>query len=96
MQQHGNQCENECPKGIEETLNEILLGMKKFERAFPDGVEAHRMSHEAMIKAAQAEEKFWTEMKLDLAKKGTWGLLIILMGLMLAGLSVKLGFGAPK
>lgn len=59
--------------------------------AFPDGPGNHRLSHEAMIKAAQAQENFWLEMKLDLAKKGAWGLTIIILGLIIAGLQAKFG-----
>ena len=56
----------------------------------------HRRAHDAMIRAAKAEEDFWREMKLDLAKKGAWGLFLILCGLVVAGISVKLGFGAAR
>ena len=59
--------------------------------AFPDGPDNHRLSHEAMIKAAQAQENFWLEMKLDLAKKGAWGLTIIILGLIITGLQAKFG-----
>jgi hypothetical protein len=44
-----------------------------------------------MIKAAQAQENFWLEMKLDLAKKGAWGLTIIILGLIITGLQAKFG-----
>lgn len=56
--------------------------------AFPDGPESHRVAHEQMIAAAKAEESFWRELKLDLAKKGLWGIVTILCGM------VVLGFGA--
>jgi len=59
--------------------------------AFPDGPDNHRLSHEAMIKAAQAQENFWLEMKLDLAKKGSYGLLIIILGLVITGIQAKFG-----
>ena len=61
-------------------------------RAFPGGdVAAHRMAHEAMISAARAQEQFWRDLRLDIAKKGVWGLLIIVLGLVLVGASTKLG-----
>lgn len=60
--------------------------------AFPEkDPEAHCDYHSAKIRAAQAEERFWNELKLDLAKKGAWGLLIIVLGLLVVGMSAKLG-----
>lgn len=45
-----------------------------------------------MIAAAEAQKEFWQELKLDIAKKGVWGLLIILCGLVITGLAAKFGF----
>lgn len=84
----------DCP--MEQKIDAILKKLEEIESGFPDGPFAHRMSHESMIRAAQAEERFWTEMKLDIAKKGVWGLLIVLIGLVMVGISVKLGIGAPR
>ncbi|UOF81064.1 hypothetical protein [Caudoviricetes sp.] len=47
------------------------------------------------MKAADAEEKFWRELKLDITKKGLWGILIIVLGLILVGLTTKLGLQTP-
>lgn len=66
-----------------------------FMSAFPDGPENHRRSHEAMILAASAQERFWAELRLDVAKKGLWGILILAIGLIVAGLGIKLGI-PPK
>lgn len=58
-------------------------------QAFPDDdVDAHHNFHKAKIDAAKAEERFWHELKLDLAKKGLWGIITVLVGM------VVLGFGA--
>lgn len=62
--------------------------------AFPDGVEGHRKAHEKMIKAAEAEERFWDDLKSDVAKKSIWGILHILIILALGGIAAKLGVGA--
>ena len=78
---------------IKSHLDEISRKLEEINQAFPDGVHAHRVAHEAMIKAATAEESFWREMKLEIAKKGLVGLVVILVGLVLAGVSVKLGLG---
>jgi hypothetical protein len=56
--------------------------------------EGHRRYHEAMIKAASAQEQFWQDLKLEIAKKGVWGLLTIIVGLTLVGISAKFGIGA--
>jgi hypothetical protein len=68
--------QEKCP--LVESINKIMY-------AFPDGPEHHRAAHEAWIKAKHAEEKFWMELKLDLAKKGTWAVLIIVLGLVVLG-----------
>lgn len=59
--------------------------------AFPDGIQNHRNAHQAMIDAAKAQENFWKELKLDLTKKGIWGILTVLVGLALVGLAAKSG-----
>lgn len=56
--------------------------------AFPEGPTKHKEYHQAKINSALAEEKFWSELKLDLAKKGLWGIITILAGMTI------LGFGA--
>lgn len=58
--------------------------------AFPDGTEKHRLAHEKMIKAAEAEESFWRDLKTEIAKKSIWGILHILTILVVAGLGAKL------
>ena len=64
-------------------------------RAFPDGVEAHRTAHEAMIKAAAAEEAFWRGLREDIMHKSIWGILQILLILTVAGLAAKFGLALP-
>ncbi|MDD3885179.1 MAG: hypothetical protein PHW66_09670 [Gallionella sp.] len=76
---------------LEEKVDEALAILATIAYAFPDGPEAHRYAHEAMIKASAAQEQFWNELKLDVAKKGLWGLLVIIVGLVLAGAATKLG-----
>jgi hypothetical protein len=63
--------------------------------AFPDGIEGHRTAHEAMIKAAAAEEEFWRGLKSDIAHKSIWGILQVLLFLTVAGLAAKFGFALP-
>ena len=74
-----------------EKLNDCMMS------AFPNGdVDGHRRAHEAAIKAANAQAQFWEEMKLDIAKKGAWGLLVIIIGLVVVGVQVKLGLFLNK
>lgn len=87
--------ETDAEQSIEQKLDLILAEMKNLKGAFPknqDGTtdfDGHRRYHEQLIKAAEAETEFWRELKLDIAKKGLWGLLVILCGLVLAGVAAK-------
>lgn len=90
---------SKCPGAsceLEEKIEQVLSELEKINRAFPDGPESHRIAHEAMIKAAVAEERFWNELKIDVAKKGVWGLLIIILGLSLVGLAAKFGISVAR
>jgi hypothetical protein len=78
-------------------LNEIMDILTSAFAKNPDGsidFDGHRRYHESMIRAADAQEKFWIELKLEIAKKGIWGLLIVVCGLVLVGITTKLGL--PK
>lgn len=94
---HGVCVQETKAREIDESLEEILIAVTKIHNAFPrtEGgdvdFEGHRRYHEAMIRAANAQEKFWNELKFDVAKKGVWGLLIIVMGLAVLGLGAKFG-----
>ena len=77
----------------EPTLKAVLNAIKDLHDAFPEGdLAGHRVYHESAIAAKKAEERFWVELKLDLAKKGAWGLMIICVGLVVSGLVAKFGF----
>jgi len=82
---------------IEQKLDLILEEVKQLKRAFPkdeDGesdFEGHRRAHEQLITAAKAQTKFWEELRLDVIKKGLWGMLIIICGLVITGVGTKLG-----
>lgn len=65
--------------------------VEEIKQAFPDGIENHRRAHEKMIKAAEAEERFWTDLKADIAKKSIWGILQVLFTLTMVGLAAKFG-----
>lgn len=85
---------DEMPK-IKALLEESISNAKKeLLYAFPDGVENHREAHARMIAAAKAEEAFWSDLKIDVAKKSIWGILHILTILLLGTLAIKLGVGS--
>lgn len=66
--------------------------VERFMKAFPDDDPVgHRQYHEAVMRAAEAQERFWSELRLDIAKKSFWGLIVLVCGLLLAGGAVKLG-----
>ena len=85
--------------GIEQKLDLILDHLTRLEGAFArndDGsvdIDGHRRYHEAMIDAAKEQAQFWRELKLDIAKKGAWGVLVIVVGLVVVGLQSKFGLG---
>ena len=93
----GQRLETPEELGIEHKLDLILSHLTKLEGAFArneDGtvdIDGHRRYHEAMIEAAKEQAQFWRELKLDIAKKGTWGLLIVILGLILVGIQTKFG-----
>lgn len=69
---------------------------ERFLEAFPDkDPVSHRAYHEAIMRAADEQAKFWRELRLDIAKKSVWGILLLLIGLLLAGVAVKTGIGGP-
>lgn len=81
-----------------ERFDEVIAELQKINGAFArnsDGTvdfDGHRRYHESMIAAAEAQTQFWRELKLEIAKKGVWGLLVIICGLVVIGLGAKLGF----
>jgi len=86
---------------IDHKLDLILAEMHNMKSGFPkseDGsvdYDGHRKYHEQLIKAAEAQTEFWRELRLDIAKKGAWSLLVIVLGLVSIGLLAKLGLYKP-
>ena len=76
---------------VEEKLDVALELLDDLSSAFPDGPSNHRAAHEAWIKAKHAEAEFWTELKLDIAKKGAWGIITLITGLLILGIATKTG-----
>ena len=87
---------------IDRRFDEVMSALKKIESAFATDekggadFDGHRRFHEEKMRAARAETEFWSELKLEVAKKGVWSLLIIVCGLIVVGISTKLGIhGRP-
>lgn len=87
---------------IDRKFDELMREVKQIHNAFAtseDGstdFEGHRRFHEEKVRAAKAEAEFWRELKLEIAKKGLWSLLVILCGLVFIGVTVKLGLAQYK
>jgi len=87
---------------LDRRFDEVMSELKKINGAFamnPDGTtdfEGHRRFHEEKLRAAKAEAEFWAELKMEIAKKGIWSLLVILCGLVVVGISAKLGLANIK
>lgn len=72
--------------GNDRSISEVA---ELFRKAFPHGdIHAHREFHQAQMEAQRAQAEFWRALRLDIAKKGLWGVLVVLVGLMVAGASV--------
>ena len=85
---------------IDKRFDEIMAELRKINGAFPrddDGEvdhEGHRKYHESLIRAAEAQEQFWRDIRMDVAKKGVWAAIIILLGLLVVGIQIKLGLSS--
>lgn len=96
---NGDRHETPDETSIEHKLDLILREMRNMQSGFPkseDGsvdYDGHRKYHEQLIKAAEAQTEFWRDLKLEIAKKGAWSLLTMLCGLVMLGISAKLGIG---
>lgn len=93
----GNCVTREEARQIDDRLDEILAEVRKIHGAFPrdnngdTDFDGHRQYHEAMIRAAEAQAAFWNELKLDVVKKGVWGAIVIIVGLVITGMATKFG-----
>ena len=73
-------------------INEINEDIEHIMKGFPyNDTVAHRSYHDSIIEATEAEKVFWQNLKKDLATKGVWSLLVVLLGLLVTGISYKLG-----
>ena len=93
----GDRVETPAEQSIEHKLDLILVEIKHMRDAFPkndDGevdYDGHRKYHESLIRAAEAQEAFWNDLKKEIIKKGILGALVIALGLLLLGAQAQLG-----
>jgi hypothetical protein len=93
----GDRLETPEEQSIEHKLDLILVEMRHVRAAFPkdeDGevdYDGHRKYHESLIRAAEAQEAFWNDLKKELIKKGLLGAIVIAIGLLWLGAQAKLG-----
>lgn len=97
----GERHETPDEQSIEHKLDLILVEVKHMRAAFPkdeDGnvdYDGHRKYHEHLIRAAEAQEAFWNDLKKEIIKKGIIGAMIIALGLVWLGFQAKLGISPP-
>lgn len=82
-----------------ENIEGMLVGLSKelhqVSKAFPRtslgeiDADGHRHYHEALIRSAQQQEKFWADLRADLTKKGITAIVLVLLGLLITGLGVE-------
>lgn len=102
MQDSGMHLAQSDNEHLDRRFDEVLTELKRIHSAFAsneDGTvdfEGHRRFHEEKVRAARAEAEFWSELKLEIAKKGIWSLVVILCGLTVVGLSAKLGLSSLR
>ena len=77
----------------DESFREKLVSAFAHDKSGRPDFIGHKQYHEAQIKAAEAQEAFWRDLKTEVAKKGTIGLLVIILGLIAAGAASKFGIG---
>lgn len=66
-------------QGARHTENTDRLGRMEemIKSGFPDGdAIAHRRYHEALIRKAEERTKFWADLRLKLADRGIWAVLV--------------------
>lgn len=70
---------------------EAIRGIDELRRAFPGGDwDGHRRYHEAVIKRIEAREKFYQDLRTDLATKGLWAVIIALGGAVIFYIRAKI------
>lgn len=76
-QRHG---ENITAQAVtEKKIVEAIRGIDELRKAFPDGdADGHRRYHESIIRKNEAREKFYEDLRAELAKKGLWAVIAVI------------------
>lgn len=75
--------------GLDKEVKQVIKGFPRTSLGEID-CEGHRVYHEALIRSAQQQEKFWIELREDLTKKGLTAVMLIVVGLIVTGFGVEL------
>jgi hypothetical protein len=60
-------------------VDEAIRRIDDLHKAFPGGDwEGHRRYHEAMIRRIESRTKLYEDLRVELAKKGLWAVLVVL------------------
>lgn len=60
-----------------ENTNHLERLEEMIKEGFPDGdAEAHRKYHEALIRKAEERTRFYAELRVKLAEKGIWAVIV--------------------
>lgn len=70
---------------LEQRCEDYGQAFPSLNAGMPD-LTGHRDYHERKIAATRAEEEFWRDLKMDIARKGVVGSIIIILGLISAGI----------
>lgn len=87
-------CKDEILEEVRAIRDDMERGLPRTKDGKPD-FTGHATYHEGLMKAAEAQERFWNELRLDLAKKGAWALITVIVGLLLLGMATKFGISPP-
>lgn len=72
----GHMCREEA------AINDWMNSLPKKPDGKPD-VEGHRDYHQELIEEARARKTMWRELRTEILKKGTWGIVLVLTALVM-------------
>lgn len=70
---------------------EAIRGIDELRKAFPDGdVAGHRIYHASLIDKNKASADFYQKLRIELASKGLWALVLLLGAALVTYVKVRL------
>jgi hypothetical protein len=78
-------------KALDHFVKTELSHYTETKSAFPDGdFLGHKMYHEKLIKAAEAQTEFYLSLRNEIIKKGAWFAILTLLGIIWVGFRFKI------